>query len=276
MAGDPTKASSRAFRPEDMLPSPRILIVDDRPAHASVIKRALKDPSSTIGRLRCEIDVVEDVASARQYLSTDTIDLYVLDLEISEVAGEGLLHASVGRDFVHDVVQSTNAGVLVCSSLAAETEAAKLLEVGADDYIEKTSAPGVVAARALSVWRRTLQSRPAGSEGVRLAHVGRTFVFNDWRFVVGNRTLINSDGTAVKLSPTEHAFFRYLCAVENNVIDTEIFNIDVLDRDPHKVQVRLDNFIHRLRMKFSGRIELTSQGNGVYKLLDVRELKPTL
>jgi DNA-binding response OmpR family regulator len=276
MVAGRSKSSGGEHSPEDVLPSPRILIVDDNPTHASAVKRALRDPSSLIGRLKCEIDVVEDLATARQYLCEDSIDIYFLDLEISESAGEGLLHPSVGKDFVRDVVKTTNAGVIVCSSFPAETESAELLEVGADDYVEKTSAPDVIAARALSVWRRTLQSRPANSQTVKLTHVGRTFVFNDWRFVVGNRTVATLEGETVKLSPTEHAFLRYLCAVDGHTIDTEIFNIDVLDRDQHKVHVRLDNFVHRLRKKFAGRLELTSQGEGVYKLLDVRELKPTL
>jgi len=40
--------------------------------------------------------------------------------------------------------------------------------------------------------------------------------------------------------------------------------------------MRLDNFVHRLRKKFDGEIELTSQGGGFYRLLNVRELKATL
>jgi DNA-binding response OmpR family regulator len=260
----------------DMLPSPRILIVDDNPHHASAVKRALQHPSSIIGRLNCEIDVVEDLTTARQYVRDDSIDIYFLDLEISEKAGEGLLHASVGRTFVRDVVRMTNAGVVVCSSLAHETEAATLLEAGADDYVEKGYGSDVIAARTLSVWRRTLQCRPDESRVLKLAHVGRTFVLSGWRFVVGNRTLTNFEGSMIKISPTEHAFLRYLCAVDGHTIDSEIFNIDVLDRDQHKVHVRLDNFIHRLRKKFDGRLEITSQGNGIYKLLDIKELKLTL
>ncbi len=274
MVTNPVRASGHS--PEETFPAPRILIVDDNPIHASAIKRALRDPASTIGRLKCEIDVVEDLKAARQYLREDSVDIYFLDLEISEKAGEGLLHASVGKEFVRDVVRTTNAGVVVCSSFAAETEAADLLEGGADDYVEKTSAADVIAARTLSVWRRTLQSRPANSQTVNFAHVGKTFALDDWRFVVGNRTVTNVDGTTIKISPTEHAFLRYLCAVDGHTIDSEIFNVDVLDRDQHKVHVRLDNFIHRLRKKFDGRVELTSQGEGVYKLLGVREIKPTL
>jgi DNA-binding response OmpR family regulator len=260
---------------EKMLPSPKILIVDDNLAHASAVKRALRDQSSVLGRLRCEIEVVEDLAGARQYLRDDSIDIYFLDLEISEKAGEGLLDPSVGRAFVSDVVRTTSAGVVVCSSLSHETEAAALLEAGADDYVEKTSSPDIIAARTLSVWRRTLQSRPEESRTLNLAHAGRTFILSGWRFVVGNRTLTNFEGSSIKISPTEHAFLRYLAAVDGHMIDSEIFNIDVLDRDQHKVHVRLDNFVHRLRKKLGGELEIIPQGNGFYKLLDVREIKPT-
>ena len=261
---------------EKMLPAPRILIVDDNLVHASAVKRALRDPSSILGRLRCEIEVVEDLAGARQDLRDDSIDIYFLDLEISEKVGEGLLDPSVGRAFVSDVVRTTNAGIVVCSSLSHETEAETLLEAGADDYVEKTSSPGIIAARTLSVWRRTLQSRPEASRTLSLAHVGRTFILSGWRFVVGNRTLNNSEGTLIKVSPTEHAFLRYLVAVDDHMINSEIFNIDVLDRDQHKVHVRLDNFIHRLRKKFGGELEIIPQGGGFYKLLNFREIKPTL
>jgi DNA-binding response OmpR family regulator len=269
------KSSAGSHSPQAMLPSPRVLIVDDNPAHASAVKRALRDPSSMFGRLNSEIEVVEDLASAREYLRGDSIDIYFLDLEISEKVGEGLLDASVGRAFVGDVVKMTNAGVVVCSSLAHDTEAATLLEAGADDYVEKTYGPDVIAARTLSVWRRTLQSRPETSQRLKFAHAGRTFILSGWRFVVGNRTLTNFKGSSIKISPTEHAFLRYLSAVDGHTIDSEIFNIDVLDRDRHKVHVRLDNFVHRLRRKFGGELEIVAQGGGFYKLLDVREIKPT-
>lgn len=275
MVADANKSPKRGLQPEHMLPRPRVLIVDDNPIHSSAIKRALRDPAFTFGRLECEIDAVEDISTARHYLRQDSIDIYFLDLEISEIANEGLLAPSVGKAFVRDVVQSTNAGVIVCSSLSEETEAADLLEIGADDYVEKTSAPDVIAARALSVWRRTLQSRPPDVEPSKLVHAGRTFRFGEWRLTVGNRLVRHINGQTVKLSPTEHSFLRYLCAVPSHEIDSETFNIEVLERDPHKVQVRLDNFVHRLRKKFGGQLDLGAQGGGFYKLFDVRELPPS-
>ena len=255
------------------LPSPRILIVDDNPVHASAVKRVLRDHSWSTGRLAPEVDVVEDLVAARQYLREDSIDIYLLDLEVAEKVGEGKPDISIGRSFVQDVVTATNAGIVICSSYPAETEAAELLEAGADDYVEKAYSAGIIAARVYSVWRRTLQGRRDASTALRLAHVGRAFSISGWRFVVGNRTLIHADGRCVKLSPTEHAFIRYLVTVDGHAIDGEIFNIEVLDRDRHKTPVRLDNFVYRLRQKFGGQIELASQGDGLYKLIDIKELK---
>jgi DNA-binding response OmpR family regulator len=283
IAGQPSKVFRR---PEDDLPAPRILIVDDNQAHASGLKRVLKDSSSSIGRLGPEIDVVEDLATARRYLAEDSIDIYLLDLEITERAGDGPPDIEVGKKFVLDVVEGTNAGIVIYSTFPARTEAAELLDAGADDYVEKGDGlqivgatlkeivgSDVLAARVYSVWRRTLQCRRDTSKA-KLAHTGRVFVFSGWRFVVGNRSVSNAAGAEVRLSPTEHAFLRYLVAVEGHAIDSELFNIEVLERDRHKTPVRLDNFVYRLRRKFDERIELQSQGNGVYKLLDLKELKP--
>lgn len=278
---------SKGFhRPEDQLPAPRILVVDDKQSHASAIKRVLRDPSSKIGRLGPEIDVVDDLATARQYLNEDSVDIYILDLELTELAGEGAPDISVGKNFVEDIVRATNAGIVICSTYPARTEAEELLEAGADDYVEKAYdtdisasnlkeiiGSNVLAARVYSVWRRTLQARQGASKTLKLAHVGRAFAFSGWRFVVGDRTLSDASGTEIRLSPTEHAFLRYLVTVDDHSIDSEIFNIAVLDRDQHKTPIRLDNFVYRFRKKLHYRVELDSQRDGIYKLLDLRELK---
>ena len=90
---------------------------------------------------------------------------------------------------------------------------------------------------------------------------------------MGNRTLTDARQEQIKISPTEHAFRKYLCVVEDHAIDSETFNVEVLDRDQHKTPIRVDNFIYRLRKKFAGDIELVSEGGGFYKLLNVRETK---
>jgi DNA-binding response OmpR family regulator len=145
-----------------------------------------------------------------------------------------------------------------------------LLDYGADDYVEKSFGFCMIAPRAISVWRRTLLAKPS-----KRAHFGRTFLLGSWRFTIGDRTVTDSKGASKRLSITEHAFLRYLCAVDDHAINSEIFNIEVLGRDPHETHVRLDVFVPRLREKFDNTIELPSQGrSGFYRLLDVQEVKP--
>lgn len=261
-------------RPEDMLPAPRILIVDDNDEDTANIKRVLRAPGSTLGRLKCKIESVRDVVSARSYLRDDSIDIYFLDLDIWECEGEGL-GTEIGKAFVRDVVDGTNAGIIVCSVRAMEKEGVPLLEYGADDYVDKSFGYEIIPSRTLSLWRRALLNRPSNSHERRPAHLGRAFLLGNWRFVVGNRIVTNKDGGSIKLSITEHAFLRHICVVDDHMINSDILNIEVLGRDSSRTQVRLDNFVDRLRERFSETLELYSQGrNGFYKLLNVQELKP--
>jgi DNA-binding response OmpR family regulator len=252
-----------------MAPSPSILVVDDDDVDSENIEKALKDPNSKIGRLNCKVIRVRDVASARSYLQEDSIDVYFLDLEISERWWE-LVRKETGRAFVQNVVDNTDAGIIVCSNLPINTEAPPLLDYGADDYVEKSFGFYMIAPRAISVWRRTLIARPN-----KHAHFGRTFWFGNWKFTIGDRVVTDNRGNSKRLSVTEHAFLRYLCVVEDHAINSDIFNIEVLGRDPHETHVRLDVFVPRLRGKFDNTVELLSQGrSGFYRLLDVQEVKP--
>jgi DNA-binding response OmpR family regulator len=269
------EASNRttSHRPEDILPAARILIVDDEEEHIAAIERALRNPTSTIGKMNNQITSVRNVGDARDYLRYDSIDLYFLDLEIAEKAGQGI-DEEIGKSFVRDVVNGTNAGIIVCSGY--HDQAPELLEYGADDFIGKPLDSKIVAAKALAVWRRALFGRPASSRERQQTHQGKTFLLGDWRFVIGNRIVTNKNGGSIRLSITEHAFLRYVCVVEDHMINSDILNIEVLERDPHGPQVRLDNFVDRLKAKFLETLELSSQGRtGLYKLHDVLELKPT-
>jgi DNA-binding response OmpR family regulator len=269
-----THAGVTSYRPEDVLPAPRILIVDDKDADA--IEAALRAPESTIGRLKCEISKVEDITSARSYLRKDLIDLYFLDIGIAEKAGE-TVNREIGKAFVRDVVDGTDAGIIVCTGRAIDTEDTDLLEYGADDYVEKYAGYKDFAARTLAIWRRALLSRQKRSIELKHTHLGRTFLLGNWRFTVGNRMVTNKNGDSIKVSIHQHAFLRHLCVVEDHVINGETFNIEVLGRELYGTHVRLDVFVPRLRDKFKETIEIESQGRtGFYKLLGVQEIPRSL
>jgi DNA-binding response OmpR family regulator len=262
------KTARRRFRPIQLMRAPRILIVDDNEEDAMRIATALRNPDSSIGELGCEIREVRDVASAREYLERDDVDLFVLDLGIAEKYGE-VAQKEVGREFVESVIDKTNAGIIVCSGLAIDEEAPPLIEYGADDYVEKTHGFSTIAPRAMSVWRRVHTERRS-----KQSHTGRKFLIGDWMFTIGDRTITNFSGMTKKLSITEHILLRHLCVVEDHAIDGEVFNIEVLRREKDDKQVRMDAFIPRLRAKLDDSIDLSSHGRtGVYKLLGVQEVK---
>lgn len=253
--------------PADVMRAPRILIVDDDKADADRIAAALRNPSSKIGELDCEINWVRDVASARDHLEKDDIDLYFLDLDVSERWWEPT-QKETGKAFVKAVIDSTNAGIIVCSNLPIDEEAPPLIEYGADDYVEKSYGFLAIAPRAMSVWRRTHTERRS-----KQSHSGRKFYIGNWMFTIGDRQITDRSGNSKRLSITEHIFLRHLCAVDGHAIDSEIFNIEVLRREKHDKHVRLDVFVPRLRAKLNNTIDLVPQGRtGIYKLLDVEEV----
>lgn len=251
----------------DVMRAPRILIVDDDKADADRIAIALRNPSSKIGELDCEIAWAKDVASAREHLEKDDIDLYFLDLDVSERWWEPT-QKETGKAFVKAVIDSTNAGIIVCSNLPIDEEAPPLIEYGADDYVEKSYGFRAIAPRAMSVWRRTHTERRS-----KQSHSGRKFLIGNWMFTIGDRQITDRLGNSKRLSITEHIFLRHLCAVDGHAIDSEIFNIEVLRREKHDKHVRLDVFVPRLRAKLNNTIDLVPQGRtGVYKLLGVEEV----
>jgi DNA-binding response OmpR family regulator len=257
----------RRHNPADVMRAPRILIVDDDEADAYRIAAALRSPSSKIGELGCEINWVKDVVSAREHLEKDDIDLYFLDLDVSERWWEPT-RKETGKAFVKAVIDGTNAGIIVCSNLPIDEEAPPLIDYGADDYVEKSYGFLAIAPRAMSVWRRTHTERRS-----KQSHSGRKFWIGNWMFTIGDRQITDRSGNSKRLSITEHIFLRHLCAVDGHAIDSEIFNIEVLRREKHDKHVRLDVFVPRLRAKLNDTIDLVPQGRtGIYKLLDVQEV----
>lgn len=267
----------QSCRPEDILPAPRMLILDDSGDFCTALELALSDPKSVMGRLDCSISVATNLEQALPYLRADSIDIYFVDLEIAK-RSDSSPDLSVGQRFVRTASRRTNAGVIVCTNHAQRVDEVELREKGADDFIEKTHSARAITGRTLSVWRRVLQTRAAGSQSAKLAHAGRAFRLGDWHFVVGDRRLKDLSGVRppVQISPTEHSFLQYVCVIDDHMINGDILNGEVLERHPSEPQVRLDNFKYQLEKKLSHGIKIDSEGKGWYRLRDVQEVKPQL
>jgi DNA-binding response OmpR family regulator len=269
-----TVASPTSRKPdvrEGLLPpAPRILIVEDETQYAVGLMNFLEDWEMPTVQGNCRVKIATDLDRAIGFLTRDTIDIFIVDL----ILDKGQPDRKIGAEFIREVVERTNAGIIVHTSLSpSDAEAAKLLNEGADDYIQKPSDIETVRARVSALWRRIQYVRPASKN--MQGHNNRTFLIGDWKFVTGSRILKNSTGETLRLSPTEHAFLRHICVDENHECDRSNFNLNVLGRRSFEQNMRVDNLVYRLRNKLRGNLDLISD-EGVYKLLDIREVKPLL
>lgn len=261
---------------------PRILIVEDDNEYAIQLKRALLESNEIAPSVKFEVEIVSDVSAARKHVQADDVDVYFVDLRFKTAMGEE--SAEPGLALVREIGTKINAGLIVHSTLPADSQAAQLLSESADDYIEKMSRHGdyapnydqrpiykMIRAKAVAVWRRVQLVRPAIAN--KYAHSGRVFKVGDWRFTVSSRDLEDYSGKHLRITPTQHAFLRFLCTVEEHEIDRETFNLVILGRPEIEKDKRMDDFIYRFKNKVGPSVQIVSRRDTSYKLVSVEELR---
>jgi DNA-binding response OmpR family regulator len=108
------------------LNGPHILIVEDDSDIAVQLQNFLKGSS----RLRiegCDVDIARNLEAAREFLSRDEIDIYIVDLKIPIEEGTGA-SISVGRNFIKEIDENVCAGIIVFSSERREDESIPSIE----------------------------------------------------------------------------------------------------------------------------------------------------
>jgi len=130
-------ASSRAAQVENPSPvastHPRVLIAEDSPEIAQILKTILK-------AYHYEVNHFSNGAVAWQELQSDLhYDLIITDILMPEMTGFELL-ARLKE-------QGRTTPILVLTSKGAETDILKALQYGAADYIQKPFSPSAVLSR---------------------------------------------------------------------------------------------------------------------------------
>jgi DNA-binding response OmpR family regulator len=275
--------------PEGANYAPRVLIVEDNLLYAIALMRALREKNAEFPSAQFEVDITPDPKVAVEHANKDNIDIYIVDLKFPDEKHPVEGNPDIGKELVKSILESTDAGLIVHSSVPAEESAASLLLLGADDYIEKKKdyetrevregsvvkveelkLQEILRAKVLALWRRIQLTRPAQFRDI--AHSGRLFQIGAWRFRVGSRDLESDKSDSVRISATEHALLRYLCIVEEHEIDVETINIEILGRRSSDKQRRVDNYVYRLRSRLGASVRLISNREGAYKLMTVYEL----
>ena len=160
-----------------------VVVIDDEPA----ICRALR-----INLVAREFGVVvaHDGASGLATVARERPDVVILDLGLPDMDGVDVIHGLRGW---------TSTPIIVLS--AREQEAAKVaaLDAGADDYVTKPFGMDELLARVRAAVRR---SAPAADEP--------TITTADFSIDLAARLVTSTDGTTVRLTPTEWAILEVL------------------------------------------------------------------
>ena len=161
------------------------LVVDDEPQIRRVLRHALEEES-----LR-----VLEAASGREALdlaAAEAPSLIVLDLGLPDLSG---------ADVCRDIRGWSQAPIVVLSARHSEQEKARLLDLGADDYVTKPFSTVELKARVRAQLRR---ARLAGAE----AATARIEV--DALTIDLARRTVDREGKSIHLTPIEWDLLRVL------------------------------------------------------------------
>jgi two-component system, OmpR family, alkaline phosphatase synthesis response regulator PhoP len=203
----------------------KILVVEDDPDIAALIRHYLEKAGHTVRRLATGRGVL-------QRLQSDPADLVILDLMLPEV--DGLVVCQAMRS------DPATAAIPIIMLTARGDEADRVsgLELGADNYVTKPFSPRELSARVTALLRRT--ARHAISHGI-LHYRGIT--------IDPDRHAVTSDGAEVRLTAKEFLLLQYLVQHRGRLLSRDLLLTDVWGYQYTGGTRTVDVHIRRLREK---------------------------
>lgn len=199
----------------------KILIVEDDQLTSSMIRDWLE----------YEHYMVEEVHTGQEaitLLKTYPYDLVILDWELPELSGIGIL-----KEF------RAYGGKIPILLLTGKRETAQKeegLDAGADDYLTKPFDVKELSARV-----RALLRRPPALSPTLMSHGNITLELKTCR--------VTCRGKEVKLLPTEYALLEFFMRHPNQVFSTETLLNNVWKSDSEATGLAVRTYITRLRKK---------------------------
>ncbi len=146
----------------------RVLVVDDSPFNRLLLRKRLEELGYT------DVSVAENGLQALEAMDATAFDAVLLDLEMPELDGIGVLERmrAAGR---------REPPVIVVSALSDLAGVVRCIELGAEDYLPKSFEPPILRARLASVLekkrlrglaQRRLEALEAELESARRAQLG--------------------------------------------------------------------------------------------------------
>jgi DNA-binding response OmpR family regulator len=223
-----------------MVPRARILVVEDEPRLADILRRYLERDGHTVS-------VVGDGRDAIAAFDAAPTDLVVLDLMLPGVGGETVLAA---------IRERGDTPVLIASAKRSDTERIAGLRQGADDYLAKPFNPNELTARVAAILRRSRPTDAAGNVGRGLVQPAdeTPWSFDGGRLVIdpaSRRYTLAADPGPVggRLTPGELGLLGALARRPGAVLTRDQL-LEAVTRRPDEVYDRvIDVHVANLRRK---------------------------
>lgn len=158
---------------------PRILVVDDDAKIRELVRDLLE-------RNHMHVVVGSSVAEAEQLLSTERVDLMVLDV---------MMPGEDGTSFCRRLRLESELPILMLSALGSDIDRILGLEFGADDYLAKPFNPRELVTRIRTILRRASPRQPENTQ-----QKAPCYAFAGFRLYPETRSLVSGEDDIVVTS----------------------------------------------------------------------------
>ena len=226
----------------------KVVVIDDSAEIAEVVSLCFK--------LRWSGTTVisaADGSSGLEMTEAENPDIVILDIGLPDMNG---------FDVLREIRRFSQVPVIMLTVRGEDTDVARGLELGADDYITKPFSHIELIARVQAVLRRT--------QGIRITSEERPFSAGKlWVDFASNDVTV--DGEPVKLTSTEHKLLSYLIRNEGRLLSHENLLTKVWGEEYRDTKDLVRVHIQHLRQKLGDTTEppkiiVTEHGLG-YKFI---------
>lgn len=206
---------------------PQILVVDDDLEIQKLLARYVREQGF-------RVQLAGKCAEVRERISTNQIDLIVLDVMLPD--GSGL-------DLCRDLRATRSAiPVILLTALKEDVDRIIGLEIGADDYLGKPFNPRELVARIRAVLRRRSETIPSTSDS-------KTYRFEGFVADPQMRSVVDAQGSAIELTGAEFDLLQIFLDRPGRVLSRDQLLDLTHGRDGDVLDRSIDVLISRLRRK---------------------------
>jgi DNA-binding response OmpR family regulator len=207
----------------------RVLVVEDEPDIAELIKRTLERGGDL------QVDLAMSGEAALDKATELLPDAIILDLNLPRLDGLEVCRILRSRE------TSATVPIIMLTARTSEAERIRGLDVGADDYVIKPFSPRELAARVRSALRRVKAAE---------ADRGDIEVYKGARLLADfDAVAVSVEGNSIRLTRREFELLRFLIQNRNRVLSRDRLLERVWGYE-HSIETRsVDVHIGRLRSK---------------------------